>query len=73
MSFIEWCQKKGLALESSESKSPIRGAKKVPDTDKTSGASRKFKDDLNDYKGNVEPSGTVEPWELVKKGKGKAK
>jgi hypothetical protein len=43
------------------------GAKKVPDTDKTSGASRDFKKDLNDYKGNVEPAGTVEPWELVKK------
>lgn len=70
--FFEWCQEKGLSLEAVH-KEPVRSGKKVKGKlgDKH-GSVHKQVDDLEDYKGDWEMNGTVDPMELKGKSGGKS-
>ena len=72
--FFEWCKERGLSLEAVH-KEPVRSGKKIKgtkgDTGKYSGSVRKQYDDLSqDYKGNWETNGTVDPFDVQGKGGG---
>jgi len=72
LSFVDWCKANDLPLFTEESaKAPMRGAKKVSYKDKVDGA-RAGQEDLDDYEGHKADNGTVEPFKLKGKGKGKA-
>lgn len=71
--FFEWCKERNLSLEAVH-KEPVRSGKKIKgkygDTNKYSGTVRKQYDDLDDYKGNWDTNGTVDPMEVQGKGGG---